>query len=193
MTYEPRTKIMGKGRVCRLAPAVSLLCAVAGLQTVAAAPTKAAELLRGRCYMDICSWFSIEERSIVGSNSQGALFKVSMRGWESRHPDGTYDRPAPRKGGQISTSYHFCSRPKPAVIVPTDRGGWQVDYLALNTPYGPPGALENVTATYYAVCHGVAASNPAAFVELGRRFGYLAMEEAPEGSPIARPEDILRP
>jgi hypothetical protein len=49
---------------------------------------QAAELFIGRCHMEICSWFSIEEKELIGTSSDGALFKVVTKSWESDHPCG---------------------------------------------------------------------------------------------------------
>lgn len=153
----------------------------------------AGELLRGRCHMGSCGWFSLEEKELVGSGPDGALFKATFKGWQSQHPDGNYDRKVSRKGGKPMVSYYFCSGTRPAVIVQVPGGGWQVDTLALNSPDGPPGVLEDTTATYYAVCHAVAADGPDAFARLGRHFGYPAMDEPPDAPTITKPADILKP
>lgn len=164
-----------------------------GLLILAPAAASAGELIRSRCYMDTCSWFSVEETALVGTSPKGALFKAVLKGWQSHHPNGRYERKAPRQGGQANTVHVFCSKTMPSVIVSADGGRWQVDTLALNTPYGPAGALESVTTTYYAVCHATAASDPEAFIRLGQHFGYPALDEAPDSPVLARPEDILKP
>ena len=88
-----------------------LLCVVPAL----ARPATAGELFEGRCHMDVCSWYSVEEKDLVGTNAKGALFKVVIKGWTSQHPNGSYgEDPAHRR--QSGVSYVFCSKSEPLVI-----------------------------------------------------------------------------
>jgi hypothetical protein len=149
----------------------------------------AAELLQGRCHMNYCNWFSIESRDIVASGKSGALAKAEIKEWGSYHPDGDYKRHRPRTGGQLSASYFFCSKTKPAAIW-EDAGKWQGAVLNVASPSG---AEENITIQYFAVCHGVTSGNDAddAYDVLARRFGYSPIEGA-DLPVLVRPEDILR-
>ena len=56
-------------------------------------------LIKGRCHMNYCAWFSIEKADYLGASAKGWLFAVTSRNWQSHHPDG-YDKRAPRKGGE---------------------------------------------------------------------------------------------
>ena len=166
----------------------ALITCVAGLASSGAALS--AELMQGRCRMDYCNWFSIESRDLVGSNTNGALFKVISKGWTSHHPNGSYDKRRPRTGGEASTGYFFCSKTKPSAIWQSDRDGWKVAVLNLGSPSG---AEENAAIEYFAVCHGVQSGQDTgeSFDALSKRFGYAPIESA-DLQNVARPEDILK-
>lgn len=168
-------------------PAVFIAC-IAALTSGEAALS--AELMQGRCRMDHCSWFSIESRDIVGSNANGALFKVISKEWASHHPNGSYDKRYPRTGGEVSTGYTFCSKTKPSAIWQDDAGKWNVAVLNLASPSG---AEENAVIEYFAVCHGLQSGHDTSgsFDALTKRFGYAPVEDA-DLRDIARPEDILK-
>jgi len=51
---------------------------VVGFLTTGAAHS--AGLMLGRFPMDHCTWSSVESRDIVGSNAEGALFKIVAEG-----------------------------------------------------------------------------------------------------------------
>lgn len=130
-----------------------LAIALLPLATTTAA---SAELLRGRCHMDVCTWFSIEERGIVASNERGALFSARIRNWSSEHPGGSYDKPARRRDDGEGVGYFFCSRSFPAVLV--QDGGWTAYAI---DPDLPSGAFWSAAENYLGVCHGVKPATPA--------------------------------
>jgi hypothetical protein len=166
---------------------VALIACIGGLTSSGAL---SAELMQGRCRMDYCAWFSIESRDIVGSNANGALFKVISKEWTSHHPNGSYDKRRPKTGGEASTGYYFCSKTKPLAIWQDDAGPWKVAVLNLASPSG---AEENAVIEYFAVCHGVQSGHGTsnAFGALTKRFGYLPVEAA-ELRDLALPEDVLK-
>lgn len=167
-------------------PAAFLILGMAGF--IASPSAGAAELMKGRCHMDYCSWFSIESRDLVGSNARGALFKVELKGWTSHHPRGDYGRRSPRTGGETSTGYVFCSKKNPAAIWDEDAGHWSAATLNLASPSG---AEENAVIQYFAVCHGIQSGQDAqsSFESLAARFGYGKI--ATDLKELKRPEDIL--
>lgn len=170
------------------------LAALLACLTLMPATTRAAELIPGRCHMGSCSWFSLEEKDLVGTAKAGALFKIVLKGWQSHHPDGNYGRRAPRQGGQARTSYVFCSKTKPALINRDVQGRWAAEYLPINAAFGPPGVQETATTIYFAACHAIGAGNQEDMTDLARRFGYPEQEtEGPEEKPITQLEDILKP
>src|SRR5688572_9967955 len=172
-----------------------------------AGPSTAAELMRSRCHMGQCLWLSIEERDLVGSNSFGALFKARIKGWESSHPQASYDKPAPRTGGEERIRFFFCSKTRPAVISRTQAwdslerrwkdGGWMLHKM--DPQAGPPGVHSlHGLILYFAACHGRVPSSIGDgddFRELAERFGYPTSSD-PTGEwgdiPIADPTDVLR-
>ncbi|QRM28672.1 hypothetical protein [Microvirga sp. VF16] len=169
--------------------AAVLFTCIAGI-TSGGTTALSAELMQGRCRMDYCAWFSIESRDIVGSNANGALFKVVSKEWTSHHPNGSYDKRSPRTGGAVSTGFYFCSKTKPSAIWQSDGGQWKVAVLNLASPSG---AEENAVIEYFAVCHGVQSGHDMSdsFDALAERFGYGPVQNA-DLQDITRPEDILK-
>ena len=157
------------------------------------APAQAAELMEGRCHMDYCNWFTVEERDIVTSISDGALVRTVMKGWESHHPDGNYTRKTRRTGGNEVVTYFFCSKRTPASVWRSDKPGkWEVNFLT--DLASPPGAAESVTNQYFAVCHGVKPIG--AWEILTRKFAYDIIPDkddvVAEALHVDRPEEVMR-
>ncbi|WP_207179488.1 hypothetical protein [Methylobacterium indicum] len=143
--------------------------------------------------MDYCSWFTVEERDIVTSISDGALVRTVMKGWESHHPDGNYARKTRRTGGNEVVTYFLCSKRTPAVVWRGDKPGkWEVNFLT--NLASPPGAAESVTNQYFAVCHGVKPSGD--WEILTRKFAYDIIPDKDEGVAdalyIDRPDEVMR-
>lgn len=161
---------------------------------VVAGPALAGELFQGRCHMDTCSWFSIEERDFVGTSPHGVLYKVRSRDWESLHPNGSYDKRTPRRGGGESTNYVFCSKSKAAVMFPSkDQPKFEIVRLAPGNIEALAGAATYANVYYFAVCHGVNASGEKDMERFGKKFGYAINAEATESQDTGRPEDLLKP
>ncbi len=183
MPYFPLLSMAGRA-------ALSILAAL-----LTQAPASAAEVIPGRCHMDVCAWFSVEEKDLVGTDRHGALFRVVTKAWQSTHPDGAYNRRSPRRGGGAATSYVLCSKQRPALLDAAPGGRWSVTELDLGPDSEPPGALETSTSLYFAVCHAVAAPDTGeALIGLARRFRYPAPSGAGQPLPetVDRPEAILR-
>jgi hypothetical protein len=155
---------------------------------------QAGELHRGRCHMEQCSWFSIEEKDLVGTSVHGALFKVRSRDWQSSHPNGSYDRQSRRSGGDESTNYVLCSKRKPAVIFPnSNEATSELIRLAPGNLDAIAGATEYVNMYYFAVCHGLIPKNEQDIERLGKRFGYSISADVAEIQETGRPDDLLKP
>jgi hypothetical protein len=154
----------------------------------------AGELYQGRCHMDTCSWFSIEERDLVGTSPYGVLFKVASRDWESIHPNGSYGKRTTRRGGGASTNYVFCSKTKAAVMFPSEnQPKSEIVRLAPGNPDAVSGATIYANMYYFAVCHGVDANGEGGFERFGKKFGYAISAGAVESEEIGQPGDLLKP
>jgi len=149
-----------------------------------ATPSSAAELFTGRCHMNHCWWFSIEEKELIASNERGALFKATIKIWESEHPDGNYETKARRTGGEATLIYFFCSKQSPAVI--WEAGG--VFEGIIIDPYNVAGATEGATSQYFAACHGVHYSEQ---IDPGKKFGYERSYGDLTELKLVRPEEVL--
>jgi len=146
--------------------------------------------------MDYCSWFSTESRDNVGANAKGTLVKVESRWWESHHPNGSYNKRAPRKGGGLAIDYFFCSKSAPAVIdSDQETGQWTATRLAPGEPADIAGANTTAYLRYFSVCHGVTVTEENLYeqtVVLGKKFGYHVVWDPDQMQiTIRRPEDIL--
>jgi hypothetical protein len=149
-------------------------------------------VLQGRCHMDYCSWFRIEKTVLVGKNSQDALYQVVTRGWESHHPNASYETRTPRTGGKVSTGYVFCSHRRPAVIF-SHGGKWLVHTLAPGSGDSIFGFNESGYKEYFAVCHGLKIDDVYSDgVEAGQKLGYNVDPELVDQSEISDPRDMLR-
>jgi hypothetical protein len=148
----------------------------------------AAELHRGRCSMDICSWYSVEGKDVAASNPQATLFKVALKTWTSKHRGGAYDKKARRVGEDVISIYYSCSKTKPALVESAD-GKWTATFLNLNSP---PGFQESAVMQYFVVCHGFdAEKSRSGFDGVARRFGYRKVLDTPDAIELSKPEEIL--
>lgn len=107
----------------------------------------------GRCRMNGCSWFQVQNFEVVRENEKGALLRVTQREGGSDHPDGKYpERPRASaiQWAESSTSYFFCSPRFPAIISESEGGGWEGIRLDLTMSAG---VTEFVHNQYRAICH----------------------------------------
>lgn len=154
----------------------------------AASPASGAAELNG-CRMETCSWSITRSRDLVRRAAAGSLYRLSLLGGTSEHPDENY--PESSAGVRIEWNaaphevFVFCARRLPAVIMATD-GRLQVDVLDFVN--GPVGALESSAGLYARVCHP---GDDWASEGFAARFGYEARADEAEID-IARPEDIFR-
>ncbi len=153
------------------------------------APANAAEVYRGRCAMDECGWFLIQEKSIVASDQNGALFRVTLQRFTTRRAN---DRPPPRKDWKTSDGYVLCSKDRPAVVFQSD-GEWLAHRLAPAQPTAYAGYNLSSYVQYFAVCHalGLPAIDEALLAK-ARALGYPASGTADQIK-LSKPEDILTP
>jgi hypothetical protein len=86
-------------------------------------------VLEGDCHMGDCSWYSIENAATIAPARDGILMRLELRTWLSHHPDGDYDKRAPRKPFGSFSSYVFCSYVRPAFIdFDSDSKKWTVTF-----------------------------------------------------------------
>jgi hypothetical protein len=174
-------------RMTSRVPKISFLFAAA-LAGVAFDAASAAEMHRGRCSMNICSWYSIEDKNVAASSPGSTLYKVTLKTWTSKHRGGAYDKKAPRVGGDDVSIYFKCSKTKPAVVESAD-GKWTAAFLNL---YSPAGFQELAVMEYFVVCHEFDVERPATrFDVAARRFGYRKISDTPDTIELDKPEEIL--
>jgi hypothetical protein len=159
----------------------------AAAATPAAQIAGAAEL--NSCNRGECSWSVTRSQELVRSTAAGSLYRLSLLGGASEHPDENYPESARDVRIAWNAAPHevfvFCARRLPAVILPGE-GRLQVDVLDFVT--GPVPALESSAAIYARVCHPGDDWTSEGFAE---RFGYQAREDEADID-IARPEDIFQ-
>jgi hypothetical protein len=162
-----------------------------GLAVLAASSSLSAEAgsssgQKAYCHQDWCEWFRVDRQGRVAGNAQGTLFKVSARWWVSHHPDAVYDRRQPPQQPWSSVTYVFCSRERPAVIVPSD-SQWSAMLVSVR---GPSGARRALTSLYWYVCHRTIPGD-AVSERLANRFGYDPDGRESDTILLKRPEDVL--
>jgi hypothetical protein len=154
------------------------------------------KVIRARCHMDACGWFSIEVAEPFGSSPAGQLYKLTLKWWESEHKDGNYNRRAPLTGGDVATSFVFCSKQKPTFIeYDNDRKAWLATPLQPGNSQAMYGAVESAYAIYWAACHYAIVKD--VYDEgdrLGRKLGYRFSgypDSLGEDKVLASPSDVL--
>jgi hypothetical protein len=188
-------------RAFRVATILGITCA--SLPSVVAAQSTGPEfkpllkkVVRARCHMDVCSWFSIEAAEPSGNSPKGQLYKLTTKWWESEHKGGDYNRRAPRRGGEVATNFVFCSKQKPAVIDhDEDRTAWLATPLQPGNSQAVFGASETAYAMYWAACHDAIVEDVYSEGDrLGRKLGYRFsgdVGDSEEQQVLASPEDVL--
>ena len=116
------------------------------------------KVVRARCHMDTCSWFSIESAKPAGQSGSGQLFKLATKWWQSDESKSMYKR-RPRHGGEVATSFVFCSKTVPAMILQNDHGKWTAARLNPGKSHTIAGATESIHIMYWAACHGKAVND----------------------------------
>ena len=154
------------------------------------------KVIRARCHMDACGWFSIEAAELAGSSPKGRLYKLTTKWWESEHKGGNYDRRAPRTGGEVATSFVFCSKQRPAWIdYDEDQKAWLATPLQPGNSNAVFGAAESAYAMYWAACHNTVVGD--VYTEgdiLGRKLGYRFsgdLNAIEDQQKLTSPEDVL--
>lgn len=181
----------------RIAVAMALLSLLLAAPTAAKDPpyqSLLGKIVRARCHMDVCTWFSIEASSPVGKSHIGTLLQVTVKDWSSVHPDASYDRLTNRKLVAATDEYVFCSKTKPAVIYTApDKPGWFAYRLSPDRPDKIFGYNEALYARYWAACHAVAIADVYdAGPKLAVSLGYAAVpSDSDEEQTLASPEAAL--
>jgi hypothetical protein len=106
----------------------------------------------GRCHMDVCWWFSIENAEMMGQSKDGELFAVTMKQWSASCPGLKCGRKSFDGGG---TSFVFCSRTHPTWIdrseeYKDDPNKWTFTPLGPGSPDAASGVHEGVHRMYWA-------------------------------------------
>jgi hypothetical protein len=154
------------------------------------------KVLVGRCHMDVCWWFSIENSEHIGDSKKGELFKFSVKDWESNHPNCTYSIIRDRKLTGTTDVYAFCSRTNPAIVSHSDTNAWSASLVFPDRNDTIFGVNEGVYRIYWAMCHGISLDD---IYETGARLatqlGYHTNSPGDDAAnmdrPVAQPEDVL--
>lgn len=147
------------------------------------------KLLAPYCHMGSCSWMSIESRESVNQGRNGELFKLLVRHWNSKHPNGSYDVASRRTGGQVQEQYVFCSRTKPATAFENE-GKWIAHTLAPDQPDGVYGYNSSDYTLYFAACHG-SLIEYTGFQNLAKSLGYRTDSARVAQVDLNAPADLM--
>jgi hypothetical protein len=140
------------------------------------------------CHMDYCSWKSIESRESVQQTRYGELFKLTVRGWSSFHPGGSYNIKTRRTGGGTWESYVFCSKTRPGVAFSSE-GKWIAHTLAPDQSDGVYGYNSSDYTLYFAACYGLAVDETA-FQTRAAALGYRTSSARANQINISGPADL---
>jgi hypothetical protein len=154
------------------------------------------KLIAGRCRMNSCWWFSIENAQMMGASKAGELFAISTKRWSASCPQSKCGR---RSFDGTATSFIFCSRTHPAWIgkQDDDPNKWTFQLLGPGSPDAAAGVWEGVHVMYWAACHALDVGDPFD-AKLGQRYGYpTALPKFHEdsdafGKEFSNPFDILK-
>jgi hypothetical protein len=174
-----------------LRPALALCLALAPIPGAAASPPTA---LRGQCHMDQCIWERELSRREIGRSPRGVLYELRKIYGFSRHPQGSYERPAPVKWRRTSDTEHvFCSKTLP-VVLRRDEGKLTGTLFDLRVGGNVYGFQWQSFYAFKRVCHGLTPDDQTDLDAFARRYGYRASEAlwAAEEPRLKRPEDVLR-
>lgn len=127
----------------------------------------------GRCHMDGCSWFQIDDRSLEGHSSNGILYRIEGQEWSSVHPNGSYETPALLADEGNSEWYAFCSLTNPSVVF-KDGPEWRGITVSPSSPGVIFGYNESTYVRYYAACHNLEFDgSEEKNIRMGLKFGYI--------------------
>jgi hypothetical protein len=157
----------------------------------------------GRCHMEDCTFFVIEDSKPVGSTSEGTLFAVAAKSWEreyrGRGGQDEHERDiAPIKAGRRASlvTFVFCSKTKP-IEFSYRESKWVAEALRPGDAAAMSGAEEYAYVFYWAACHNTISRDPLSAQladRLGYRFkGHPESEDAAGKSRVdLQPMDLLR-
>jgi hypothetical protein len=157
------------------------------------------KLIAGRCHMESCWWFSIENAQKMGESKAGELFAISTKRWSAGHCRGNGEKCGRRNFDGTATDFLFCSRTHPAWIgqQDDDPNKWTFQLLGPGSPDAAAGVWEGVHVMYWAACHALDVGDPFD-AKLGQRYGYpTALPKVHEdsdafGKEFSNPFDILK-
>jgi hypothetical protein len=157
----------------------------------------------GRCHMNDCSFFVLEDSKPVGSSKEGTLFAISAKSWESEYRSrGSKDEHerdvAPIKAGRHGpfVTFVFCSKTKPIEFFYRD-SKWVADALRPGDSAAMSSAEEYAYVFYWAACHDSISRDPLS-AQLADRLGYnfkghpASDEAAGKSGADLQPMDVLR-
>ena len=82
-------------------------------------------IVTGRCHMDSCWWWKVEDSQIMKSDSQGTLIKVLAKTTSIDYPPSVVNKkgypdlpPKKAKWGAVTETFIFCSDKNPAYFDP---------------------------------------------------------------------------
>jgi hypothetical protein len=132
---------------------------------------------RGRCHMDSCDFFVLDQVLPVKSTARGTLYAIAFQSWSASYKntddDKEYDRaPISVEKPAAKLNMIFCSKTKPVIFDYFD-GAWHAGALRPGDESAVFGFNESAYIFYYAACHGYVTDDPVSktkALSLGYRF-----------------------
>ena len=129
-------------------------------------------IIRSRCHMNYCGWFSIDQSTVALESTEKSMLEIRLSYWGSDYPDGNYDAVRPRKFSGNATSYVICSKQDASIIERDENSGWTQTRLAPGAKDGIFGYLESGLAIYWAACHAMNVQDVYSATVLANKLGY---------------------
>lgn len=180
----------------RLVVGMALLLSLPALAAETGPPFRSlvGKIVRARCHMDVCTWFSIEASVPAGESRAGTLLRTTIKDWSSSHPDGNYATLTNRKYVATSDEYFLCSKSAPGVIYKApDQGDWRAYRVWPDHADKIFGYNEALYVRYWAACHAIAVADVyVGGTRLAASLGYrTAPPQGDEEQKLASPEAAL--
>jgi hypothetical protein len=156
--------------------------------------------VRGRCHMDSCDFFALEQVLPVKSTAKGTLYAVAFKSWSASYKntgdDKEYDRPPVQvEKPEIKLNMVFCSKTKPVIFDYYD-GAWHAGALRPGDESAVFGYNESAYYFYYAACHRYVTGDPVSKTAAAK-FGYRFAQSPLNGGNLPdlgklQPLDIVK-
>jgi hypothetical protein len=153
----------------------------------------------GRCHMDSCEFFLIDQVVPLGKGRDGTLFAYASRDWDADYKPATddheYDRPPVRVNPQKARlNVIYCSKARPTMFDYFE-DKWHAAGLRPGDETAVFGFNESAYQFYFAACHHFITKDPISKT-MAQKLGYTFAKRASDGDNVSdggrQPMDMLK-